>query len=77
MLAGREPPWLATGAHKLGVVKPAAGARALGGCSVYSPRPHRVPDAARGIHVARAVVYVLAHQGVEGVMAVAAGDDGG
>lgn len=36
--------------------------------SVHSPRPHRMPDAARGIHVARAVVYVLAHQGVESVL---------
>lgn len=46
----------------------AAGARALGGAPVHSPRPHGVPDAARGIHVARAVVYVLAHEGVEGVL---------
>ena len=27
-----------------------------------------MPDAARGIHVARAVVYVLAHERVEGVL---------
>lgn len=57
------------GAHELGVVKPGRGGqRARGVPSVYSSRPHRVPDAARGIHVARAVVYVLAHQGVEGVL---------
>lgn len=50
------------GAHELGVVKPGRGGqRARGVPSVHSPRPHRVPDAACGIHVARAVVYVLAH----------------
>lgn len=62
--AGRQGASLAghRGAHELGVVKPGRGGqRTRGVPSVHSPRPHRVPDAARGIHVARAVVYVLAH----------------
>lgn len=62
--AGRQGASLAghRGAHELGVVKPSGGGQGARGVpSVHSPRPHGVPDAARGIHVARAVVYVLAH----------------
>lgn len=69
--AGRQGASLAghRGPHELGVVKPGGGGqRTRGVPSVHSSRPHRVPDTARGIHVARSVVYVLAHQGVEGVL---------
>lgn len=69
--AGRQGASLAghRGAHELGVVKPGRGGQCTRRVpSIHSPGPHRVPDAARGIHVARAVVYVVAHQGVEGVL---------
>lgn len=69
--AGRQGASLAghRGPHELGVVKPGRGGqRARGVPPVHSSRPHCMPDAACGIHVARAVVYMLAHQSVEGVL---------
>lgn len=69
--AGRQGASLAghRGPHELGVVKPGRGGqRARGVPPIHSPWPHCMPDAARGIHVARAVVYMLAHQSVEGVL---------
>ena len=70
--AGRQGASLAghRGPHELEVVTPGRGGQSARGVPppVHSPRPHGVPDAARGIHVARAVVYVLAHERVEGVL---------
>lgn len=69
MLVGRSLLAGHRGPHKLGVVKPGRGGQERLGCPPFTvPGPIAVPDAARGIHVARAVVYVLAHQGVEGVL---------